>query len=90
VSGFFSSDLEVSCETSLGNHVCGIAANCHWHTGFEMMMIIQGKAVWVFRDGAEVVRNLAIVFAKVFEIQFKGAIGDGAKIDHANLAVDIT
>jgi len=89
VSRLIARDTEVPRIPAAADHVGRVSANKERFPCHKQMVVVEGKRVRVSRNGAEINRHLAVVFAAVLEWQFEGPHGGGIEMRITNLLLDL-
>lgn len=71
-----ANEVKVLLEAALVEQAIGVATHRQSPAGFQDMVVVQGEAIGVLRQGAAIDRGLAIVLASLFQaVDFEQPIG---------------
>ena len=71
-----ANEVKVLLEAALMEQAIGVATHRQSPAGFEDMVVVQGKAIGVLRQGAAIAHGLAMVLAGLLQaVDFEQPIG---------------
>lgn len=71
-----ANEVKVLVEAALVEQAIGVATNRQSPAGFEDMVVVQGEAIGVLRQGAAIDHGLAVVLASLLQaVDFEQPIG---------------